>query len=211
MKSLKVVQGFAKVGRILSLIFFIFAIIGVVSCAVGLLLILSLGGVEYSEGVTLAQAIENEINQPIVAFYASMICSLIVCGAEIVVAKMAQKFFEYELKQGTPFTYDCANKMLKLGIWCIILPLIAGFVCAIVYAIYSSIHGNVITEDLVSYSSFSGVGLAFIVVSFILKYGADVKKSADLSIGIKDNEVVVQDVPEQETQEDTKDKDVFGK
>ena len=224
MKSLRVVQGFAKVGRVLSLIVFIFSIIGAVSCAVGLIFMLAFQNVDAGNGQTIAQVIEQETKMPMFVMYANVICSIIVCGVEIVLAKMAQRYFEYEIKQGTPFTFDGASKMLKLGIWCLVAPFVASIICAIVYAIYASIHGEFNTDSLVGFSGASGVGIAFIVISFILKYGADVKKTADMAMGISENEVNVDGQVDTNKEEEKKeeiivneeknteeDKDVFDK
>lgn len=220
MKSLKVVQGFAKAGKIISLILYIFAIIGAIGTAVGLIIMLAFKGMVVEGEKTIEQLIEQETKQPMVCMYAEMICAIIVCVAEIPVCLMAKKYFEYELAQGTPFTFDGANKMLKLGIWILCLGLASAVACSIVYGIYVAIHGDIFPDSAFSFSGSFWLGLAFIAISYILKYGADVKQTADMAIGINNSEVIAEaqenDKKEENVQEvivedKNDDKDVFGK
>lgn len=176
MKSLKTLQTLSKVGKVLSSIVFVLSIIAGCIVALAFVFSLTLKNVIVENEQTFEELIQIELNMTMPSIYLTLICSFLACVVEAISCKMAQKYFKYELSVGTPFTQEGAKKMLYLGIWLLVLPLAYGFVCGIIAAIYIALNGNITFSGL-SYSAFSGVGVAFIVVSFILKYGADI--SAD--------------------------------
>ena len=109
MKTLKTLQGLSKAGKILSTIAFVCCIIGACGCVIGLLCLI-IGG------STVADFIESTGKVSIGTVYASIVIGLILCISEIIVSRSARLYFIHELDAGTPFTFDGANELLKLGI-----------------------------------------------------------------------------------------------
>ena len=172
MKSLKIIQVLAKIGRILSKIIFIFCIIGFCGCAVGLVCLgVGLATVRFG-GFTLEGVIEEYASMSMSNVFGAMVLGMIYCAAEAVLSKFAEIYFRNELTDGTPFTHRGAKELLRLGILALAIPTASSILCAIATAIASRFDPAM--KDL-SYSAFGsfGLGIMMIFTSLICRYGAD--------------------------------------
>lgn len=178
MESLKTIQKLSKLGKIFSKIIFICCIIGVVGCIVGMVCLpfadtqgLKIGG------VTIHGLIVNRIGIDLNSLYPLMSGALIVCAGQAVNAKFAEKYFVNELVAETPFTVSGAKELLRLGIITISVPLGA--------LILAQIVSGVIAEFMQCGDVFKleggdsvAMGVMFIVMSLLCKYGAELKDNA---------------------------------
>lgn len=175
MKSLKTIQKLSKIGKILSKIVFISSIIGFIFCLITLLSVSSFASsTTVIEGKTLVQMFEET---SIYNYHTSidiMTTTLIFIVAEAITAKFAENYFRRELEDGTPFTLAGAKEMLKLGIICLSLTFGAYFIGAIADEIFSSVWADIQSFDFNSLSM-TPVGIGFIVMSVICKYGAELR------------------------------------
>lgn len=171
--TLKTIQTFSKVARVLSTIVFVCCIVGVVGCVIGIVT-LSLGldtSIQIGD-LTIKGLIEKEAGISVNAMNAIMICGIILCIGEGIIAKFAQCYFKNEIKAGTPFTFEGAKEMLRLGILTIVIPLCATIASSIVFAIMTKAFDDVDTIDFAGGTSIA-LGVTFIVISFLCKLGAE--------------------------------------
>ena len=177
MKTLKTIQVFAKIGKVLSIIAHVCCMIGAIACTVcvGLLAIygekaidLAKDGVNQVDDEQACQIME-QINNPMMI--TAIAIGAVFCVAGAVVAKFAQKYFEHELADGTPFTMRGAKELMRLGIIYIAVNLGTSVVCGTALAIaQKSVEGL----DKYDFQGMSiGLGIAFIIVSVICRYGAE--------------------------------------
>ena len=181
MKSLKTIQKFSGIGKILSKIAFVLSVIGFCGCIAGLI---GLGfadtGVIKIGGVTLHGLISENTGYEIGAFAAALFGWMIVCAGEAVLAKFAETYFKNELTAGTPFTFAGAREMLRLGI--LTLAVTAG--CAVAGSIVEGIAAGFMNVEKASamdmyFDGASGIalGVMFIAVSLLCRYGAELTEN----------------------------------
>lgn len=170
--TLDIIQIIARIGKILSKIVNICCIVGAVLCCVGIITLsllprsLQLGGVtihglvDLSEEVSMGTAI------------AAMAVGLIMCVGEFIVSQKAVSYFSQELEEGTPFTFSGAASLMKLGRYAVIVPIVTVIVAGITHGILSALMENVGEFHYDSVDTIS-LGIMFVVLSFICKYGAE--------------------------------------
>ncbi len=187
-KTLKKIQVLAKVGRILSMIVFIASIVGAVGSALGMFSLAIIGEKAFVVGgVTVHGMIESGSGANVATVYASLIVAIICCLGEIYVAKLAQKYFEYEIEVKTPFTLDGAKKLKKLGIVVIIVSIVCIVLSAIAVAIVEIVCEMSVVDASVNANLADGsqvaLGIMFIVMSLMLRYVAE-KYGDDVPAGV---------------------------
>ncbi|MBR7040414.1 MAG: hypothetical protein IKI24_01065 [Clostridia bacterium] len=179
MKTLGTLQKLAKLGKIFSSIVFVFSLVGGILCAAGLIsLPLFPEGIKLG-GVTIRGFIEKHAEISINTCYATLATGIVLCAGEAVLAKLAQKYFEHELATGTPFTFEGAGELMRLGICAICIPVGTKIVADFVYRVMAHFMKDVAeltTGDTVSFS----MGIMMIVASLLCRYGAELSKEADL-------------------------------
>ena len=122
MKTLQTIQTISKIGKIISKIVFICCVVGFCLCVVGIAgLALGVSVMQFG-GVSLESLLQHEADMSTGTLYSSVICGAIVCAGQAVLAKFSQRYFERELKDGTPFTLDGARQLLQLGVLSIGIP-----------------------------------------------------------------------------------------
>lgn len=174
MKTLKTIQTLSKIGKIFSNIVCIFCIIGIGGCAVGML---AMGIAQESiklGGVTLHSILQAEAGVSTGTVWAAMIAGIFLCIGEWVVAHMAHRYFDNELKAGTPFTLEGAKELMHLGISAIWIPLAAAILGQIAQDIIAQFTENVAPVKLDGFDSVA-MGVMMIVLSLFCKYGAEVR------------------------------------
>lgn len=172
-KTLDTIQTVAKVGKVLSAIAYVFCLVGGILCIVGIACVGIPGSIKVG-GVTVHSMIDNLQGVSLETCYTAMAMGLIICASICVVAKMAERYFEHELAAGTPFTSEGARELLRLGICTICIPLGAVTVAGICNAIASRCLAN-IAEIQIDGSAPVLLGVAFIIMSLICKYGTELK------------------------------------
>ena len=176
-KTLKAIQILAKIGKILSIIAYVASMIGAITCAVCAGLFAIYGKDAISTAKDNMNQIEDEQARQILEkldvpmLITMMGIAAVLCAAGCVVAHFAKKYFKHELEDGTPFTMRGAKELMRLGIIHICVNIGVSIVAGAVWVIVQqSIEG---LED----SNFEGVsiglGIVFIIVSLICRYGAE--------------------------------------
>lgn len=175
MKTIETIQTLSKIGKVLSKICYILGLIGAIGCAVGLVsLPFADPGVFKIGGVSIHSLIVNNAGIDLTSLYPAMTGAMIQCIGQLLLAKNAEKYFAHELAAGTPFTQDGAKELLRLGILAICLPL----GCLILAEIVSGILAGFLNcGDLLKLENSGSVtlGIMFIVISILCRYGAEQK------------------------------------
>ena len=174
MKSLKILQTFAKIGKILSTIVFILSVVVGGFCIAGLLslAVFPEGGFKLL-GTTIRGLVEKEADISLPTLYAALTGGMIMCAGEAVVAKFAERYFKNELAAGTPFTFDGAKELMRLGILAICVSTGTLILAAIVYGIFRVTAENVAKPELDNSASVI-IGVMMIVGSYLCRHGAEV-------------------------------------
>lgn len=172
MKSLNTIQTFSKIGKILSKIVYICCIVGICGCVIGLIG-LSLGAnVLKLQGQNIETYL-NENNLSLKSVYIIIVVGIILCIGELIVAIFAYKYFDNELEAGTPFSFDGAKEMLRLGILMIAIPFGTNLISQIVIGVFKEFFTEGNNLEITFDSSFL-LGGIFIFMSIICKYGAEI-------------------------------------
>ena len=179
MKTLKTIQTLSKVGKILCKIIFIFCLVGGIGCAVGIISLAAIPEGFKIGDVTIHALIEENAEISIGTCYAAMAVGIILCAGEAVLCKIAEKYFANELAAGTPFTFDGAKEMIRLGICTICIPVATQMIASIVYLIFRGLMKDVSPMELSAFGSGSvGLGIMFLVSGLLCRHGAEISEPA---------------------------------
>ena len=172
MKTLNTIQTLSKIGKILSVIIFVFCIVGFCFCVAGIICLAA--GVEaFKLGeITVKSLIAEQAEASVPTLYAAMVVGLLYCAGEAVVCKFAEAYFKHELADGQPFTLRGAKEMLRLGILTIVIPLGVSILGSIGVAVAKNATEEVGKLSFSGYTSV-GLGIALIITSLIFRYGAE--------------------------------------
>jgi len=172
-KTLNTIQKVARVGKILSKIVCIFSIVGAVFCLIGAVSLAITDVDTFKIGdVTIHSIVENNANMTVGTMLSRLAVGAILCIGEVIVARKAVKYFKNEIEAGTPFTFDGAKELKKLGIFTIWFPIVIMILADIAYLVINEMYESVADLKIDSYVSI-GTGIAFIIVSLLCKYGAE--------------------------------------
>ena len=175
MKTLQIIQKLSKIGKILCKIVFILCIVGFCFCAVGIAS-LALGAKTVKIGsITMESLIKTEAELTMGTLYASMIVAMILCSGKAVLAKYAEHYFRGEIEDGSPFNQIRAAELKRLGILTICIPIGTQIIAETVYDALSHIWNNAAPLELDNSGSVA-LGIMFIVLSLICRYGAECQK-----------------------------------
>lgn len=181
MKNLNTLQTLCKIGKILSKIVFIFAVVGACLCVVGLIC-LPLGGGEIFKlgSVDLYALIDVGTEEDFRTISAALSAWLIVLVVKAVLAKFAELYFKRERAAGTPFTMEGAQELRRLGILTICIPTGCALLAQIVQSIVSALAETDAAEWISAYDNESHIllGVTFLIVSVLCRYGAELCSSA---------------------------------
>ena len=180
-KNYKILQTIAKIGKILSKVAFVFSIIGICGCFVGLFSnVFGSGKVFKIGGVTIYGLLADFDAYNVRSISTTLVACLIVCIGQAVLAKFAEFYFRNAEASGTPFTHIGARELRRLGILMIVIPTGCAVLAEIVQGIMIGFMN--VMADKWSDLNFDNeasiiVGIMFIVGSFICGYGAEVLES----------------------------------
>ena len=173
-KTLRTIQKVAKLGKVLSTIVFVLCIVAAVLCIAGAVCWEMFGNFELKilGGITISNMVTSETGIVGGGIYTACATGFVLILGEVILAKMAQKYFKRELQAGTPFTLEGAKELKALGIKTIVVPLIAYIAAAIVHWVMVRFlqmgGGEFETEITINL----GLGIMFIVGSLLCKLGA---------------------------------------
>lgn len=177
--TLTTVQKFSKAGRIISKIVFILCVIFSVICFICVCTTaagLGMGELFKIGGVSIIGLIEKETGGSIEEMQASIFTGFLSLASSAVLAKFCEKYFVNELAAGTPFTFEGAREMRRLGILLIAVPLGVSVFSEILLAI-TNIDQKITMNAEISASSPILLGIVLIAISFVFKYGAELKEN----------------------------------
>lgn len=175
-KSLKTVQTICKVCKVLAEIAFVMFVVIVALMLVAAIFtgtgkmdaLLSSGALNLDEMLQQYGATQEYVT-------AVLVCMTIIIAAEAVVAKFINVYFKHELKAGTPFTFEGAKEMLRLGIITIAVPAGASLAATIVFGIMAAGSG---LDSEFNFEISLGMGLMFLALSPLLKHGTELRLRA---------------------------------
>ncbi len=158
-----------KVVRIIAKVVFILCIIGGIGCLLGLLTLPMAGA--------LAESVLFDEGLDLSAAYLGCIVGFVACAGEAVFAFLAERYFKNVLNAGTPFTFESAKEIFRLGIISIIISVAIAVISGIAaFAIY--LFSAPTTAEFDSSTSVSiSTGLVFLFLSLIFKHGAEIQQA----------------------------------
>lgn len=175
-KSLKTVQTVCKVCKVLAEIAFVLFVV-IVALMLAAAIFTGTGNFDallLSDGVVLDDMLQQTgVTQDYMV--AVFVCLTIIIAAEAVVAKFINVYFKHELKAGTPFTFEGAKEMLRLGIITIAVPVGASLAATIVFDIMAAGSG---LDSEFNFEISLGMGLMFLALSPLLKHGTELRLRA---------------------------------
>ena len=181
MKTLKTLQVLAKIGKILSTIVFIISIVGAAFCILGIPSLAIIPDGFTIGGTTVHGLIEQKADWSLPTCYLALVQGVIFCAGEAVLAKFAERYFKNELAVGTPFTFDGAKELMRLGILAICIPIGTAILAAIAYGIFRAVTKNVTDPDLENSASII-LGVMLTVGGLLCKHGAEVSEKPEETV-----------------------------
>ena len=181
MKTLNTIQKLAKIGRVLSQIAFVCAVVAFCGCVAGLLsATLGNGDVIRWGGVTLHGIIAHSERYDLKGISAALAGLLFICAGEAVLAKFAACYFKNEVKAGTPFTLSGAKELLHLGILTVAIPLgcaLAANITEGILAGYMPVDRELLSGFLPDNEGSITLGIMFMLMSLLCRHGAEQKEA----------------------------------
>lgn len=172
-KTLNTIQTLSKIGKILCKIIYIFCLIGFIGCIVGIIGLAVIPNGFKIGTTTIHGIVEKSPEISLGTCYTAMAVGIVLCAGEAVLCKIAEHYFKNELKAETPFTFEGAKELIRLGIFTICIPIGTSIISGIVYAVMSTAFGNVNNIDFGNYISI-GLGVMFIIAGLLCRHGAEI-------------------------------------
>ena len=169
MKTLETIQKSFKVFEVLTKVAEILCIVGASICTVTALcaVVWQNGGHVFS---IFGAPIEPFFEGDLPTAYVKLLALTLTITADAVLLGFAHHYLQHEQEDGTPFTEKGAQRLKKLGIRCIYIPIIALSVSAAIVA-WQGVSNLDIAGNLPS--TVFGIGL--ILVSLVFRYGAELE------------------------------------
>ena len=171
MNSLDKIQKISRLGKILCSIVFVFCMIGIIGSVIGIAFLAAGVDAVHIGGVTLKSIVQTNSGTSIDTANIYMVGAIILCSGEAVIAKFAEHYFKGELLDGTPFNMERSKELTRLGIITIGVSIVTEVVAAIVSFIFVSTD----SLEIGNWGSV-GIGVTFIIVSLICRYGAEIER-----------------------------------
>lgn len=169
MESLKIIQIISKIGKIISKIIYICCIVGICGAIIGIISLMVADEILISYGYNLKDLMKDN-NVSLGNSYTALVVALIYCIGEIIISKYSTKYFENELDAGTPFTLSGSKELFNLGIIQIGVTIASLMLVSIAQSIMAKLLDDVTT---IEFDLTIGLGITFIVISLICKYGSE--------------------------------------
>lgn len=175
-KTLNSIQTVSQICKVISKIIEVCCTVGCIICGVALVGyamyphgILKLGGMNVHLLLEKTNGLSDE------AIIAYVVLTLVICIAEGIVAKAFYNYFKNELKAGTPFTFEGAKELMRVGILSMVIPMVALIGCQIAINIASELSSSNLAIDFDPNLNI-GVGVVLIIMSLVCKHGAEVQR-----------------------------------
>ncbi|MBQ7499936.1 MAG: hypothetical protein IJT91_03485 [Clostridia bacterium] len=188
MKSLKTIQTLAKIAKIISRIVFIVSIVMLCLSVLGMVSV-AVGGdavLETTNSNMKMVIAEFDKDLSVADLYCTFGLSILISAGSILVSRFAVRYFENELKAGTPFTAEGAKELFSLGIMSIAASLVTSVVGSILISICKKYNGG----ELIFEGNNSGsiiLGIVFLIFSVVFKYGAELRHNRQDANNYPDN------------------------
>lgn len=163
-KNLETIQKISKVLGVITKVLFIMTMVGAVCSLAALVFMFVCNG-----NADMVTKIESNGKYTMGQIIGYCIIGVVVCITHLIVLKAHRNYFLMEQKAGTPFTTEGAKAFRALGIMNIVAPM----VCIIVSSIIASVSR---IGDEIHMEAGIGIGVAMILLSFVLAYGAELEK-----------------------------------
>lgn len=178
MKSLKRIQTMAKVLKMLSTVAFVGCIVGAVFSVIG-------GSL--SPVIASSETLQKYLTDSGAAFewksyLATCICSAVSCGAWIYLGYKNVEFYKAELEVGNPFDKKIVEALRRLAIECVVVAFIASVIGGIICLAFKAEAKNFNVSGI-------GLGLAYLLISLLLDYGADLNEEKEKVENVDDKEL----------------------
>ena len=172
MKAFETVQKFFNAFHIVTIIASIICIVNAVLSGVGALCAVTQynGGTALHIGGEPFNLFADGTNLIQKSVYLISVTFMLI--AEAILLKLTHSYLKSEQADGTPFTYNGAERLKKLGIRFIWIPIVAIAVSETVAA-WQGVDMTVIAADFGSVVT----GVILILVSVIFRYGAELEKN----------------------------------
>lgn len=175
MKTLDTIQTLSKIGKVFSKIVYICCIVGIIAGAVGIVALLIGAETLKLGGMTLHTILETEAGVGTGTVLTAIAVETVLCVGEFFVSRMAYRYFDNELKAGTPFTTGGAKELLHLGISTIWIPIVTFVLAQVTQGVIAQFIENVEKLDFNAFDSVA-LGVMFIVMSLLCKHGAELRE-----------------------------------
>ena len=176
MKSLQTIQKTFRVFQTLSKIAMVLSFVWAGLAALGLLC----GVLWYSGGNVFGVNQELLYSLTVTGGLTEMIGVLLVdfilALTDGILLVFALRYFKAEQADGTPFSHSGADLMKRLGILLIVLPAVATILVGILHGIFDMVQ--IEAADVGNGTSVM-MGIMLILVSLILRYGAEMEENRD--------------------------------
>lgn len=167
---LSVIQTAHKIGKIISRIcFFVSIVVAVVLLVALISLLFGLDKIPAMADLLT----EGEYSKE--TLYGLSLVGIIYSLGEALICRKAYGYFSFELERGTPFTYEGAKMLLKVGIMNIAISIVTFALSSAIYRLMALTLGNMSPLKLNSTGSLT-LGIMFVITSYMLSYGADLEK-----------------------------------
>lgn len=174
--SLSKIQKVSKAGLVLSKIVLWCAYMGLISCALILVVQLFVGNAKIvGDSSIVLDMIKDKSKLSIGSIYAALTIGIIMCITKIIHARLEVKYFDAEIKAGTPFKLELVEQLRKLGIQTIVIPLIGVILSNVAYEIFKHFFVNISEMDI-SNSQSIGLGIVYLVISLLCKAAIEEKE-----------------------------------
>lgn len=180
MNSLKIIQTISKIGEIISKIIYICSIVGLCISAVALILLPYGDDVLKIGGVTLKSLFSDV--EDLKALCPAVGSFAINCIGYIVLSREAQRYFSLEIKEGTPFTFNGANLLKRLGIITIIVPILVTVAAEIFCNVFENItNSTAFSLEELNFDNEGSIamGLMLLLLSVLCRCGAELIENKD--------------------------------
>ena len=176
MKSLQTIQKTFRVFQTLSKIAMVLSFVWAGLAALGLLC----GVLWYSGGNVFGVNQELLYSLTVTGGLTEMIGVLLVdfilALTDGILLVFARRYFKAEQADGTPFSHSGADLMKRLGILLIVLPAVATILVGVLHGIFDMVQ--IEAADVGNGTSVM-MGIMLILVSLILRYGAEMEENRD--------------------------------
>ena len=180
MKSLTTIQKLAKLGKILSTLIFVLSVFFFCFNTFQLVVFSIKGSAVLSNGAGLGGFTSTESSMTLNSGYGTLAIFLIVRAGDAVLAKFAAHYFKRELADGTPFTKGGADELKRLGLLTLCITLGVLIISRIIYTVMVAPAIENATSPQINRRSNVAFGIMFLVMSAILRYGAEMCEGRQL-------------------------------